>query len=76
MDAINAVWNTTAFLLVHVPSFEFHTVMWFTALAAWRLATVLDKHNARLREAKLARIVAVFYLSFSLLAWLSSLVLV
>lgn len=76
MDVLATAWNKTAFLLVHVNTFELHTVLWATALASWRLSVVLDQHGARLREARLARTVAAVYSSFSLIAWLSGLFLV
>jgi len=75
MELITSGWTKLSYLLVHMAKFEFYTVLLATALASWHLATVLDKHNARLKEAKLARRIAVFYFSFSLVIWLASLVL-
>lgn len=56
-----AVWDKIAFLLTHVTVFELPLVLLGTAAAAFGLARVLDRHNARAREAKLARRVAYAY---------------
>ncbi|HWQ62638.1 MAG TPA: hypothetical protein VN521_10020 [Negativicutes bacterium] len=56
-----AVWERTVFLLTHVTVFELPLVLIGTAVAALVLARVLDKHNARAREATLARRVAAVY---------------
>lgn len=56
-----AVWNKTVFLLTHVTVFELPLVFLGTSAAAYVLARILDKHNARAREAKLARRVAAAY---------------
>ncbi len=58
---IAAVWNQTIFLLTHVTVFELPLVLLGTAAAAYSLARSLDRHNARAREAKLARRVAYAY---------------
>lgn len=55
------VWDKTAFLLAHVTVFELPLVLIGTAAAAYVLARVLDRHNARAREARLARRVAAAY---------------
>lgn len=59
---LQSVADKTAFLIVHVTLFELPLVILVAALASWRLATVLQKHDARQREANLARNVAIFYL--------------
>ncbi len=56
-----AVWDKTLFLLTHVTVFELPLVFLCAAAAAYILARVLDKHNARAREARLARRVAAAY---------------
>lgn len=56
-----AAWDMTVFLIVHVTVFELPLVLIATVAAALVLARVLDKHNARLREARLARRVAYAY---------------
>lgn len=56
-----ALLDTLAFLAVHVTVFELPLVILATALAAYVLARTLDRHNARMREARLARRIAVFY---------------
>ncbi len=54
------IWDKMLFLLTHVTVFELPLVLFGTA-AAFVLARVLDRHNARAREAKLARRVAYAY---------------
>ncbi len=56
-----AAWEKTAFIITHVTVLELPLVLAGTAAAAYALARVLDKHNARAREAKLARRVAAVY---------------
>lgn len=58
-----AALDKTAFLIVHVTLFELPLVLMLTALASWRLFAVLEKHDARQKEANLARIIAIFYLT-------------
>lgn len=55
------VWDKIIFLLTHVTVFELPLVFLGTAAAAYVLARILDKHNARAREARLARRVAAVY---------------
>ena len=56
-----AVWDQTVFLLTHVTVFELPLVFLGTSAAAYILSRVLDRHNARAREARLARRVAAAY---------------
>ncbi len=56
-----AVWQKTLFVLTHMTVFELPLVLLGVAAAAYGLALVLDKHNARAREATLARRVAYAY---------------
>jgi hypothetical protein len=76
MEDLTAAWDRIAFLLVHVTNYELQLVLWSAVAAAWRLAAVLTGHGARLREAKLARRVAVFYACLSLFFWLAHTLLV
>jgi hypothetical protein len=76
MESLTAAWDRIAFLLVHVTNYELQLVLWVAVAASWRLATVLARHNARLREAKLARLVAAFYAGLSLFFWLAHTILV
>lgn len=63
-----------AFLIVHITNFELPLVLWGTSLAAIILARVLALHNARLREAKLARNIAAFYMALWLAIQLASVI--
>ncbi len=56
-----ALWDKTAFLLTHVTVFELPLVFMATAAAAYVLSRILARHNARAREARLARRVAAVY---------------
>lgn len=56
-----AAWNYFAFLILHATVFELPVVLIVTIAVALQLARLLDKHNARAREAKLARRVAAAY---------------
>ncbi|MDR7866782.1 MAG: hypothetical protein RIN56_08170 [Sporomusaceae bacterium] len=55
------IWDKTLFLLTHVTVFELPLVLLVTSAAAYVLSRVLDTHNARAREARLARRVAAAY---------------
>lgn len=54
-------WNNLVFLISHTTSFELPLVLIATAAGALQLARVLGRHNARAREARLARRVAACY---------------
>ncbi len=56
-----AIWGKTVFIITHVTVFELPLVLAVTAVAALVLARILAGHNARAREARLARRVAVVY---------------
>ncbi|MDT8902790.1 hypothetical protein [Anaeroselena agilis] len=56
-----AAWDKIVFLLTHVTVFELPFVFLGTSAAAWFLARVLDRHNARAREARASRRVAAAY---------------
>ncbi len=75
MEDLTAMWQRIAFLLVHVTNFELQLVLWAVIVASWRLAAVLAGHDARLREARLARRVAAFYACLSLAFWLAHVLL-
>ncbi len=55
------LWDKIAFLLTHTTVFELPLVLLGTAAAAYVLARILDGHNARAREARLARRIAAVY---------------
>lgn len=67
--------NKLVFIIVHMFWFELPLVLIFTALASWRLATVMGKHDARGKEAKLARNVALFYVALTVILGLVSKIL-
>ena len=70
-----AAVDKTAFLLVHMTLFELPLVLLLTALAARRLFIVLEKHDARQKEANLARKVAIFYLTLMITVLIAAQVL-
>lgn len=72
---ITTVWQKLAFILVHKTTLWLLFALLGTSLAAWRLAAVLDKHNARAKEAALARKTAVGYAVTAAVLWLLSTIL-
>lgn len=66
---ISTIWKKTTFLLTHMTQFELPLILLFTSLSSWRLAVVLSKHSARLKEAQLARRIAAFYIATLFTAW-------
>lgn len=71
----SAALDLIAFLLVHVTVFELPLVLLGTVLLALGLARELDRHNARLREARLARRIALFYSGMLVFFFISRLIL-
>jgi uncharacterized membrane protein len=69
---LDALWQKTAFIIVHYTSIWLLAAFFGTALASWYLAVVLDKHNTRAREAKLARRTAAAYTVIGGVLWLFS----
>ena len=67
-----SIWQTVAFQIVHKTTIWVLLVFFSTAGAAWHLANLLDKHNAREKEAKLARKTALSYSAAALALWLFS----
>ena len=67
-----SVWQEVAFQVVHKTTIWLLLVLFGTTLACWYLAILLDKHNAREREAKLARKTAAGYASAAIVLWLFS----
>lgn len=63
------------YILVHMVWFELPVVLILTSLASWRLSIVLGKHDARSKEAKLARNVAAFYVALTVVLGLASQIL-
>ena len=69
------IWQKLAFQIVHKTTIWVLFVFFATAGVAWHLANVLDKHNAREREAKLARSAALGYTISALVLWLFSFIM-
>lgn len=69
------LWQKTAFIIVHYTSLWLLIAFFGTALASWYLASVLDKHNSREREAKLARKTALAYTAVGIALWLFSFIM-
>ncbi|MDF2501482.1 MAG: hypothetical protein K0Q77_2196 [Anaerosporomusa subterranea] len=63
------IWQRIAFVVAHMSLFELPLILLFTALSSWRLAVVLNKHDARLKEAQLARKIAAFYAALLFTTW-------
>lgn len=68
------LWQKLSFQIVHKSAIWVILVFFLTASAAWYLATTLDKHNAREKEAKLAHIIAIGYMISALALWILSFV--
>lgn len=69
------MWQKLAFQIVHKITIWVLLVFFATAGSAWHLATILDKHNAREGEAKLARKTAIGYTAAALFLWLFSFIM-
>lgn len=69
------IWQKSAFLIVHKTTIWVLFIFFVTAGTAWHLANLLDKHNAREKEAKLARITALGYTVAGLVLWLFSFIM-
>jgi len=69
------IWQKLAFQIVHKSTIWVLLLFFATAGAAWHLANLLDKHNVREREAKLARTTALGYAISALILWLFSFIM-
>ena len=69
---ISELWAQMVFQLVHKTTIWMLFVFFFTALASWQLSFVLTKHNARLKEANLAKTAAIFYSLAGAALWMIS----
>lgn len=74
LENIDYVWQKISYLIVHKTTIWLLFVLFTTALASWRLASALDKQNARAREAKLARRTAAAYTAIALTLWMFSII--
>lgn len=68
----NMIIQKTTFLIVHGTSLWFLLGVFVISLAAKRLSSVLSAHNARAREAKLAKQVSIGYSVLGIGLWLLS----
>lgn len=64
------LWEKSTFQLIHKNAIWILLMLFLTAAASWHLATILNKHNARTKEARLARKVALSYVCCALALWL------
>ena len=69
------LWQKLAFVIVHKTTIWVLLVFFATAGISWHLGNLLDKHNARASEAKLARNTAVVYTISGLFLWLFSFIM-
>lgn len=69
------IWQKLAFQIVHKTTIWVLLVFFATAGVAWYLSKLLDKHNVREREAKLARTTALGYTISALILWLVSFIM-
>ena len=67
-----SLWQKLSFQILHKNAIWVLLLLALTASSAWHLATILDKHNAREKEAKLARNTAIGYIISVLALWLLS----
>ena len=72
MSNLSYYWQKLAYLLVHQTTLWLLIVFFATALVAWILGSVLEKHNGRDREAKFARKTAAIYAAAATVLWLFS----
>ena len=70
-----SIWQKLAFQIIHKTTIWVLLVFFATAGAAWHLANLLDKHNARDKEAKLARKTALGYTAAAVALWLFSFIM-
>lgn len=66
------LWEKSTFQLLHKNAIWILLVLFLTVAAAWHLATILNKHNARTKETKLAHKIALGYIGCALALWLLS----
>jgi hypothetical protein len=74
IDQINfyQIWQKLAFQVIHKTTIWALLLFFLTAGASWHLGNLLNKHNAREREAKLAHRTAIVYIAAAIAFWLFS----
>ncbi|WP_378955335.1 hypothetical protein [Pelosinus sp. sgz500959] len=70
-----SLWQKISFQIVHKTTIWVLLVFLITAGATWKLAAILDKHNAREREANMARKTALGYTIVFVILWLFSFIM-
>lgn len=70
-----SIWQKLSFHIVHKTTIWVLLVFFLTAGVAWHLANLLDKHNVRERETKLARKTAIGYATIALGLWIFSFIM-
>ncbi len=73
--SLHTLWQKLAFLIVHKTTIWVLLVFFVTAGVSWHLANLLDKHNAREREAHFARRIALGYTISGVVLWLFSFIM-
>ena len=72
---LEAVWQKTAYLIVHMSNFELPLVLWTASAAAWALSGRLRARSGREAEALFALRVAAGCASFWLVLFVGRLLL-
>ena len=73
--SLYTLWQKLAFVIVHKTTIWVLLVFFATAGTSWHLGNLLDKHNAREREAHFAHITALGYAISGLGLWLFSFIM-
>jgi hypothetical protein len=66
------LWQKLTFQIVHKTTIWALLLFFLTAGASWHLGNLLNKHNAREREANLAHKTAIGYMAAAIALWLFS----
>ncbi len=66
------LWQKIAFQIVHKTTIWALLIFFLTAGVSWHLGNLLDKHNAREREANLAHKTAIAYITTGIVLWIFS----
>ncbi|SFM18108.1 hypothetical protein [Pelosinus propionicus] len=69
------LWQKLAFQLVHKTTIWTLLVFLATAGVSWHLGNLLDKHNARAREANMAHKTAIGYAATAFILWFFSFIM-
>jgi hypothetical protein len=69
------LWQKVAFQIVHKTTIWALLLFFLIAGISWHLGNLLDKHNAREREAKLAHKTAIGYIAAAIFFWLFSIIM-